>query len=40
MFIVLRDKDQLINDNVKSHCIYDLYPLKFSFLRYNRLKNL
>ncbi|SDI72118.1 hypothetical protein SAMN05421542_1860 [Chryseobacterium jejuense] len=31
MFVALIDKDQLINDKVKSHGIYDLYLPKSTF---------
>lgn len=40
MFIALVDKDQLINGDVKSLSIYDLYLLKFSFLTDNKIKSL
>lgn len=40
VFIVLIDKDQLINDNVKSHAFYDLYSLKSCFLTYTRIESL
>lgn len=40
MFITLVDKDQLINDQVKSCCIYDLIYIQILFLRKSKIESL